>query len=218
MTKEQLIQQGLTDTQADAVLALHKSAIDGHYVPKTVFEAERNKVKALNETIADRDKQIKELGQFKGTAEQLQSRVAELEKQNKEAKAKYEAEIQKITSEAIVRAELISQVYDPDDVLGKLDFSKIIIKDGKISAGLTEQIEELKKTKPHYFKAQSEDKQSGLPAGWSIFGKSPREGSDNSEAASGVGKKSDDFGAQLAKLKLAGEETAKKIDDIYFKL
>ena len=81
MNKETLIAAGFTEEQATNIMKMHQQAIDGHYVPKATFDAERDKVKNLTTQVADRDKQITELGTFKGTAEQLQSKVAELEKQ-----------------------------------------------------------------------------------------------------------------------------------------
>ena len=96
MTLETLVKAGLTEEQAKAVLKLHKDAIDGNYVPKATFEAEREKLKTANETIADRDKQITELGKFKGTAEELQQKVNTLTQENSNAKTEDEKKLKEM--------------------------------------------------------------------------------------------------------------------------
>lgn len=209
-TKEQLIAAGLTAEQADQVLKMHKDAIDGNYIPKATFEAERDKVKNLNTEVENRDKQIKELGTFKGTAEELQKKVTDLEGANKAAKDEYDAKLLKLTQESAVKAGIIESVVDVDDVMPKLDFGKIKFKDGKIESGLTEQLDELKKTKPHYFKQETKP---GNPAGW-IFGKTPNDGKDTTPPAD---NKQALFGKQLAEAQLNGMGTSKKAQDYYFK-
>jgi hypothetical protein len=213
MNKESLIAAGFTEEQAAKIMEMHKKAIDGNYVPKATFEAEREKCKNLTAQIAERDKQIAELGTFKGTAEQLKMKVAELEKQNKEAREKFEADLLQVQKEAAIRLEIASSVIDPDDVIPKLDQSKIVFKDGKIVSGLTEQLEELKKTKPHYFKTEKKDPE-GIPPGW-LFGKTPPESSDD---MSGDEKSEAElFGEMLASFKLSSNTAAKKVAETYFK-
>lgn len=210
-TREQLIAAGLTEAQADAVIKLHKGAIDGNYIPKATFEAERDKVKSLNTEVENRDKQIKELGTFKGTAEQLQTKVTELETANKTAKDEFDTKLLKLTQESAIKAGITDKVVDVEDVLPKLDLTKIKFKDGKVESGLTEQLDELQKTKPHYFKTETKPNN---PAGW-IFGKTPNEGKDTS--GSGAESKEALFGKQLAESQLGGLGVAKKAQDYYFK-
>lgn len=214
MNKESLIKAGFTEEQADNIIKMHQDAINGNYVPKATFNAERETVKGLQTQIADRDKQIKELGAFKGTAEELQNKVAALEKQNKADKEKFEADLLQAQKDAAIRFDIASTVIDPDDVLPKLDQSKIVFKDGKIESGLTEQLDVLKQSKPHYFK-QDKKETDGQPGGWNIFGKTPAEGSDGS----GGDSKSDEqkFGEMLANSKMSGANAANKAADVYFK-
>lgn len=216
LTKEQLAALGLTEDQITAVLKAHKDAIDGTYVTKVAFEAERAKVKAANDTIADRDKQIKDLGEFKGTAEQLQSKVAELEQQNKDNADKYAADLAKTQAENSIKLALMDSVIDVDDVLPKLDLTKITITEGKITAGLNEQLDVLKKAKPHYFKEQSTSGNGSFPKGFNIFGRTPQEGSEQHESGE-QNNAAVDFGKQLAQFKVAGDTAAAKAQEIYFK-
>ena len=213
MNKETLIAAGFTEEQATKIMQMHQQSIDGHYVPKATFEAEREKNKNLTTQVADRDKQIAELGAFKGTADELQNKVADLEKQNKDAKDKYEADLLAFQKEAAIRLDIANSVIDPDDIIPKLDQSKIVFKDGKVESGLTEQLDALKQSKPHYFKAADTGSQ-GLPKGW-VFGKTPTDGSDNK----GTDGKSDaqKFGEMLAASKMSGSNAAEKAAETYFK-
>lgn len=212
MNKETLIAAGFTEEQATKIMEMHQSAINGHYVPKATFEAEREKSKNLTAQVAERDKQITELGAFKGTAEQLQSRVAELEKENKEAKEKFDADLLQSQKDAAIRLDISGRVIDADDVIPKLDQSKIVFKDGKVVSGLTEQLDELQKTKPHYFK-QEQSGGNGLPNGW-LFGTTPPDSSEGK----GDDKKTDaqKFGEMLAASKKSGETAAEKAANAYF--
>ena len=214
MNKESLIAAGYTEAQATDIMAMHQKAIDGNYVPKATFDAEREKSKNLTTQLADRDKQITELGGFKGTAEELKTKVADLEKQNKEAKEKFDADLLQAQKDAAIRFDIAGRVIDPDDVIPKLDQTKIVFKDGKIESGLKEQLDEMQKSKPHYFK-QEESKNNGLPNGW-IFGKTPTESSDNGK---GGNEKTDaqKFGELLAASKKSGNSAAEKVAETYFK-
>lgn len=215
MNKESLIAAGFTEEQATKILQMHQQAIDGNYVPKATFNAEHETVKNLKAQVADRDKQITELGTFKGTAEQLQSKVADLEKQNKEAKEKFEADLLQTQKDAAIRFDIAGSVIDPDDVLPKLDQSKIVFKDGKIASGLTEQLDELKKSKPHYFKAEDKGNE-GLPKGW-LFGKTPPEGSETGGKGGSEKTEAQKFGEMLAASKMSGNNAAEKVAETYFK-
>ena len=214
MNKESLIAAGFTEEQATKIMDMHQKSIDGNYVPKTTFEAEREKSKSLTVQLADREKQITELGTFKGTAEQLQTKVADLEKQNKEAKDKFDADLLQAQKDAAIRFDIASTVIDPDDVLPKLDHSKIVFKDGKIASGLTEQLDAMKKSKPHYFKSEKKEA-DGLPQGW-LFGKTPFEGGDEGKV-SGTKTEAEKFGEMLANSKLSGAKSAEKVAETYFK-
>ena len=215
MNKESLIAAGYTEAQATEIMTMHQKAIDGNYVPKATFDAEREKSKNLTTQVADRDKQIAELGAFKGTAEELQTKVSNLEQQNKEAKEKFEADLLQAQKDAAIRFDIAGRVIDPDDVIPKLDQTKIVFKDGKIASGLKEQLDEMQKSKPHYFK-QENNKDDGLPKGW-LFGNTPAGSSDN--GGKGNNEKSDaqKFGEMLAASKKSGNTVAEKVADTYFK-
>lgn len=213
MKLEDLVKEGFTEEQANKILNLHKKAIDGNYVPKATFDAERDKVKTANDTIADRDKQIKELGAFKGTAEELQKKVDDLTAENGKAKQEYEKKLKDMEEDAAVRASIVDQVYSPEDIMPKLDKTKLTIQDGKVVAGLVEQLDAIKKSSPHYFKeSKSDDGKGGFPGGWHPFGKSPEDGKGQGGTDS-----AEEFGKSLAKAQSQGIASTQKAADIYFK-
>lgn len=212
MKLEDLIQAGLTEDQAKKVMELHKKAIDGNFVPKQTFEAEREKTKTANETIAERDKQIAELGKFKGTAEELQTKVDKLTQDNATAKTEYENKLKDMEETNAIRLSIVDTVYNADDVISKLDRSKITFKDGKVVAGLVEQMDTIKQASPHYFKPEQKGTGGGLPAGWKPFGNPP----DESKGGGGVDSAAE-FGKNLAKAQSQGINATQKAADIYFK-
>lgn len=214
MKLEDLIKEGFTEEQAQKILELHKKAIDGNYVPKATFDAERDKVKTANDTIADRDKQIAELGKFKGTAEELQKKVDDLTAENTTKAQEYEAKLKEMEETTAIRAAVADQVHNPDDVMSKLDRTKLTFKDGKVVAGLVEQMDAIKKASPHYFKEAKGDEgnKGGWPGGWNPFGKSPDESKGQGGADSAV-----EFGKSLAKAQSQGMSSTQKAADIYFK-
>lgn len=214
MKLEDLIKEGFTEEQAKKALDFHKKSIDGNYVPKATFDAEREKLKTANETIADRDKQITELGKFKGTAEELQKKVDDLTAKNTKDAEEYEAKLKDMEEITAIRAAVADQVHSADDIMSKLDRTKLTIKDGKVVAGLVEQMETIKKASPHYFKEAKNDNggNGGWPGGWNPFGRSPEESNSQGGADSAA-----EFGKSLAKAQSQGISSTQKAADIYFK-
>ena len=224
MREEQLKELGLEADVIAKVLKIHKDSIDGNYVPKATFEAERENVKTLKNQITERDNQITELTKFKGTNEELQKQLndykaqnEELQKQlndyktkNEELKANSEKEIAKVKKENLLKFELKDQVIDVDDVLPKLNIDNIVFENDAIKSGLKEQLEDLRKSKPHYF-AQQEDKNKNT--GWKPFGTPPTEsGKEPDKVAPEV-----DFAKQLAQAKNATTQASQKALETYFK-
>lgn len=209
MTLEELTKAGFTEDQAKKILEMHQKSIDGNYVPKATFEAERQRVKDANATIAERDKQITELGTFKGTAEELQKRVDELTTANTTAKTEYEAKLTKMSQESALKMAIAGKVHNVEDILPKLDVTKITFKDGAVVAGLVEQMDALKKSNPYYFKEDNSGR--NLPGGWTPFGRNPNEGDGGGGVDADV-----EFGKNLAKAVSSGNTFADKADKTYF--
>lgn len=210
MKEEQLKELGLEADVIAKVLKIHKDSIDGNYVPKATFEAERENVKTLKNQITERDNQITELTKFKGTNEELQKQLNDYKAQNEELKTNSEKELAKLKKENLLKFELKDQVIDVDDVLPKLNIDNIVFENDTIKSGLKEQLEDLRKSKPHYF-AQQEDKNKNT--GWKPFGTTPSEsGKEPDKVAPDV-----DFAKQLAQAKNATAQASQKALETYFK-
>lgn len=208
MNEEQLKALGLESEVITKVLKIHKDSIDGNYVPKATFDAERENVKTLKAQITERDSQITELSKFKGTNEELQKQLEDYKKTNEELKTNSEKEITKLKKENLLKFELKEQVIDVDDVLPKLNIDNIVFENDTIKSGLKEQLDDLRKSKPHYF-AQPENKTTG----WKPFGSTPDEGAKVKD------QESPDvaFAKELAKSKNAIQENSQKALETYFK-
>lgn len=209
MTKEKLIELGVPEEVVESVLKAYKDSIDGNYVPKVTFNAEREKVKDLNTQISDRDKQIEALKKFEGDNEKLREQLETIETENANQKKQYEEKMANLEQDSILSLQLTPLVNDISDVLPKIDREKLIFKDGKVT-GLDEQVAELKKVSPHYFK--SEKPRDDDKPGWNPFGRNPFEGSGEG----GEGTTEKDFGANLAK-SIHGDSGDNAGKDFYFK-
>ena len=176
MTKEKLLAMGFTEEQCKNILALHKETLDGQYVAKARLDETAEELKNVKAASADKDKQIKELGAFKGTADELTAKVAELEKANKQQETGHKAALAKVRKENAIKQVLLTDAQDPDMVLGLLDVDKIEVgDDGKIKSGFKEQFDNVKKEKPFLFKeVKPQTKQQFTPQG-----KKPAEGDPN---------------------------------------
>ena len=95
MTKEQLLEMGLSEEQADKVLAAHKEELK-NFIPKTRFDEVNDAKKDLEKQLEDRDKQLKDLQDKVKGNEELEKTIKELQETNKKAGADYEAKIKNI--------------------------------------------------------------------------------------------------------------------------
>ena len=150
MTKEQLIEMGLTEEQADKVLAAHKEELKG-YIPKARFDEVNDAKKDLENQLKDRDNQLKELqGKVKGN-EELEKTIKELQEANKATKEQYEAKIKDMTITAAIQSKLTDAKY-PDLLLTKFDRSKLSIAEDGTVLGIDEQLTALKEQYKDLFK------------------------------------------------------------------
>ena len=85
MNKKQLLALGLTEEQADKVLA----GFEG-YVPSTRFNEVNEAKKNAEALLAERDNQLVELKKNLGENDKLKKQIETLEAENKTAKENYE--------------------------------------------------------------------------------------------------------------------------------
>lgn len=200
MNKEQLLEAGLTEAQANEVLKLHKQSIDGQFVPKHRFDEVNNELKTTREQLADRDKQIDGLKKFQGDSEQLAERIKELEKANADKDSQHKEVLLAERKRNAVKLELMGddsgKPHDVDMVMGLFDLDKVVFDEatGKITDGYTDQLAAIRQDKAFLFSS----KPAGTPQGWKPKGSKPQDGDGVPPVET-----SELYGSSLAQTKLA---------------
>ena len=169
MNKEELLGFGLTEEQADAVIAKIDSS---NTIPYARFK-EVNDAKNLLETqVNEYSEQLKQLqGAAKGNDE-LQAKIKELQDVQEQTKANYEQALKDAKIDAAIKLSLVGKTHDEELVLGLIDRAAIEVDDNyKVIKGLDEQLGTLKESKAFLFK--SEVPTNEPPAQPSIFGAKP---------------------------------------------
>lgn len=102
MTKESLMQMGLSEDQANQVM----EALNGSFVTKARFNEVNSELQTARQTIKDRDGQLEELKKSKGDADALREQITQLQATNAEEKKNHEAELKKLRLENAVELAL----------------------------------------------------------------------------------------------------------------
>lgn len=198
MKKEELIDLGLSEEQADKVIAGY-----GHMVPKSRLDDKIQEVKDLRKEVANRDTQLEELKKI--DADGLKTKITELQQQNKTDKTEYEAKIKDTQLKSALKLALTNKVHDADLVTSLIDKSTIELdEEGNITKGLDEQIKTLRESKAFLFTPETEDKP--LPKGTK-----PGEGSKTDEET-----KVGDYGKLIAEERSKGTEGLDEARKSYF--
>lgn len=155
MTREQLKALGLNDEQIDAVMKEHGKTVNAN---KEQLDGLTEAKKKLEADIAERDKQLKELGEAAGLSEELKEQIAKLQAENKTAKEQYETELKNLTLTSAIKTALVGKVHDEDLVAGLFDRDKLVIGDDGKVVGLDEQLTGLQESKGFLFKAEGDPK------------------------------------------------------------
>lgn len=155
MKKEQLKELGLTDEQATAV-----SNAYADYVPKSRLDEVIEERNGLRDQIAERDKQIAELGKNAGDNQALKDQIAQLQTANEQAAKDYESNLAKVKLDNAVELALTgARAKNNKAVRGLLDLTKSKVgEDGKVE-GLDEQIKALQKSDAYLFESSEPNKQ-----------------------------------------------------------
>ena len=142
MKKEQLLESGLTEEQAQKVMDVYTEEMKG-FIPKVRFDEVNDAKKDLEQQIKERDKQLKELAEKAKGNEELEKQIKELQEVNKTTKEQYEAKIKELKIDAVIREKLTDAKY-PDLLVTKFDKSKLTVTDDGTVLGIDEQLTQIK--------------------------------------------------------------------------
>jgi hypothetical protein len=169
MKREELAALGLSEEQITAVLNAHKEAVKD-YVPKTRLDEVIEERNGLRDQVAERDKQIAELGKSAGDNQALKDQIAQLQTDNKKAADEYAANIAQIRLDNAVELALTgAKAKNGKAVRALLDQSKIKVGEDGTVEGLDAQIKAIQKSDAYLF-------DTGEPAKPQLSGIVPKEG------------------------------------------
>ena len=153
MTLKELLEKiGIAKDNMESAEKEFKAFLDGAYVPKSRFNEVNEEKKTLQNSVADRDKQLEELKKASGDAEGLKKQIEQLQADNKKAKEESEAKIKEMQFTNAIKLAIVDKAHDADIVTGLIDRKKLILgEDGKVT-GLDEQVKAIMKEKPFLFK------------------------------------------------------------------
>lgn len=144
MTKEQLVALGLTEEQAEKVVAGF-----GSMIPKSRFDEVNDANKQLKDDIKDRDKQLEDLK--KVDAEGLQKKIEELQQTNKSNQDAYDAKIKQMQIDSAVEKALVgAKAKNTKAVKALLDLENAEL-DGESIKGLEDQLKALQESEDSKF-------------------------------------------------------------------
>lgn len=165
--KELLKKLGVDETKIDGIITEAGKEIPKHFVPKSQYNDLSEAKKKTDKDVADRDKQIEELGKTAGLSEELKKQIETLTTENKAAAEKHASELKELTLSNAIKSALAGKVHDEALAAGLFDKTKLVI-DGDKVVGLDEQIKTLKESKAFLFKP--EDGQQQKPPGFQVGG------------------------------------------------
>lgn len=213
MKVEDLLELGVEESVADKIMKMHKDAISGHYIPKAVFDDERNKAKDLQKLLDTANANASDAEALRAELNSAKEKAAQMQKEYEDK----ETHRQRLEA---VKKELPNDIIDVEDVLSKLDIDNYKYADGKVK-GLKEDIDTLRKTKPHYFKAvdnleREEPDNSSNNYITGLYGlQKPKESSNapqKQESSPSV-----ELGKMLGQLKVQSLKEAREAREAYFK-
>ena len=94
--KDLLKKIGITEENMDSAEKEFKAFLDGSYVPKSRFNEVNEEKKTLQNTVADRDKQLEELKKTSGDTAALNKKIDQLQADNKKAKEEADAKFKEM--------------------------------------------------------------------------------------------------------------------------
>lgn len=149
MKREFLKDMKLTDEQINAIMAENGKDVNGLREQVNSLTGEKN---GLQSQLNDRDTQLKDLKGKVKDSDELTAEIDQLQKANKEAKEKYEADLSAQQKSFLVDKALTSAGVRNAKVMNALlDLDSVEVKDGQLT-GLDDQLKALRESDGYMFK------------------------------------------------------------------
>lgn len=148
MTKQDLLDKGLTEEQAKFVM----DSLDGDFVTKTRFNEVNEENKTLKKAAGDHAQQLEDLKKSNGDNAALQMQINDLQKANADMQKAHDAEIAQLKLSNVIEAALMSAgAKNVKAARSLLDDSKLKLGDDDKVSGLEDQINAIKKSDGYMF-------------------------------------------------------------------
>lgn len=155
MKKEELVALGISEEQADKIVEMHNSEINGAFIPKQRFDEVNNAKKALEDTVKERDKQLETLKKSDADVDALKQQIADLQTENKKAADEHKAEMVKLRMDGVIESSLISAgAKNVKAIRALFDESNFKLQEDGTVFGLKEALSAVQKSDPYLFEAK----------------------------------------------------------------
>lgn len=145
MKKEDFTAAGVTEELAQKLAELSAEELKG-YVPKERFNEVNEAKKNAEALVKERDGQIETLKASSGDNEALKKQIEDLQKANKEAADKYDADLKQLRLDnAVDKAITAANGKNAKAIKALLDLEKVEVLEDGTTKNLTEQLEALAK-------------------------------------------------------------------------
>lgn len=167
MKREFLKKMELTDEQIDAIMAENGKDVNGLKEQVNSLTSEKD---GLQSQLTERDTQLKDLKGKVKDSDELTTEIDKLQKANKEAKEKYEADLAAQQKSFLVDKALASAgARNAKAVSSLLDLDSVEVKDGQL-AGLDDQLKALRESDGYMFKEDQQQNEHQPQGGVRITG------------------------------------------------
>lgn len=192
LTIESMVAAGYSEAQAKEVLAAHRAALNGRFIPKDRFD-EMNT--------------------------QWEQRLQEAQAAKEKAFQDARAELQAARTQDEMKARLNGQAHDPDLVISLLDMSKISRDESGKLSGYDDQVSALRQSKPFLFLEDHGDeggqKDVDSKGKMHISGSTPPDGQKlNPQKKMSEGER---LARSLAERRLKERQALQASENVYFK-
>lgn len=171
MKREFLKDMKLTDEQIDAIMAENGKDVNGLKEQVDSLTTEKD---SLQSQLTERDTQLKDLKGKAKDSDELTAEIDKLQKANKEAKEKYEADLTAQQKSFLVDKALTNAgARNAKAVSSLLDLDSVEVKDGQLT-GLDDQLKALRESDGYMFKEDPQPNEPQPQGGVRITGGQPK--------------------------------------------